>query len=257
MNSLAQLESIEIESSNQILASMPAADIVAWSAETFGDKLALLSSFGADSGLMIKMLAESGLDVGVVTIDTGFLFPATIEHRNRLQDRFGFNLHIISPTAEQIEYVEETRLWEHDLDRYHELTKLAPLRNTIQQLGITALMSGVRSWQTEHRSEKEILEIGQDGEYRIHPLLFWTRQESDEYMADVEKHPLVSKGYESIGDWTTTTPGRGRSGRQLGEKLECGLHRAGSSAWPDTPVSFLLPDPEQARINYYGTTYSD
>jgi len=224
MSIATQPNTLDLSLANQQLAGMSAEDILTWSHHEYGRGLRLLSSFGADSGLMIKMLAKAGLDIEVLTIDTGFLFDETIEHRERLQRDYNFKLRVIGPSPETITAIKESNLWEHDLDLYNELTKLEPHRRAVTGLGITALLSGVRSWQTEHRAEKDIIELGTNGEHRIHPILFWSQEQSDNYLANVPEHPLLAWGYDSVGDWTITQPGSGRSGRGFGKSLECGLH---------------------------------
>src|SRR5690606_28085582 len=98
----------------------------------------------------------------------------------------------------------------------------------VKQLGIRALISGVHKDQTPNRASLRIVESGIFNETRVHPILHWNQKNIDEYIEENElpRHPLHAEGYASIGDWTTTLPGRTRkeSRTKLGEHTECGLH---------------------------------
>jgi phosphoadenosine phosphosulfate reductase len=117
------------------------------------------------------------------------------------------------------------RLWEKDIDAYHRIVKVEPLKRAIEELNVGALLQGVRADQSESRANLKVVEDGQHGESRIHPLLNWKKEHIEAYLAEenIPRNLLVYEGYESIGDWTTTVPGFGRSGRQLGITNGCGL----------------------------------
>jgi len=203
-------------------------DSIRQAADEFGEGLFALSSFGADSALTLDLLQRSGADVPVLAIDTGFWFPETHAFREYLEERYGFSAVTYGPTHDTVLEVSAVELWTSNKDEYHRLTKLEPLGRAIGELGITALISGVRGHQTANRSALKLRGIGDDGEVRIHPVVGWTTQDVANYFTRMRlpRHPLTEKGYGSIGDRTTTRPGSGREGRDLGDSSECGLHIA-------------------------------
>lgn len=198
-----------------------------WAATEFGEGLYALTSFGNESALLPDILEKAGIEVGFITIDTGFWFPETYDFKEQLTGRYGLDLHVYGPAEVDIEAIKQARLWEEDLDAYHEITKHEPLRRAIRELGVTALLSGVRAGQTSNRATLQHTEPGTGGETRIHPLLDWTEDRAERYfeLRNLPRHPLYYQGYGSVGDWTTTRPGIGREGRELPNQ-ECGLHVA-------------------------------
>ncbi len=191
----------------------------------FGEGLYALTSFGNESALLPDILQKAGVEAAFITIDTGFWFPETYEFKDELTERYGFDLHVYGPSEEDAATILEDRLWETDIDEYHEITKHEPLRRAIGELGVTGLLSGVRAGQTANRAALSQKEPGKDGETRVHPLLGWSEEQAARYFEEhgLPRHPLYYQGYGSVGDWTTTLPGQGRAGREL-PGSECGLH---------------------------------
>lgn len=198
-----------------------------WAAEEFGEGLHALTSFGNESALLPDVLQSAGVQVRFITIDTGFWFPETHAFRDELTARYGLEVEAYGPSEDDIARILETRLWETDIDAYHDIVKHEPLSRAIAELGVTGLLAGVRAGQTANRASLGAVEPGKDGEQRIHPLLEVTEEEAAAYFErhGLPRHPLFYQGYGSVGDWTTTRPGPGRAGRELPES-ECGLHVA-------------------------------
>lgn len=193
--------------------------------DKYGRGLYALSSFGADAGMLLSLIKKSGVRIPVITIDTGFLFPETHLYKLTLKNRFGFKVITYGPYRDEVEQIAFDRLWEKDVDTYHQIVKRDPLKRAVEDLGVEALLQGVRAEQTEARANLAVFDEGQFGEDRIHPLLGWKKEQVESYLAkeNIPRNLLVYEGYESIGDWTTTMPGLGRSGRQLGISNGCGL----------------------------------
>ncbi|HEX5796928.1 MAG TPA: phosphoadenylyl-sulfate reductase [Candidatus Saccharimonadales bacterium] len=218
-------------------------EIIGWAKRQFGDGLYATSSFGADSALLLSVIRESGVDVPVITIDTGFWFPQTHEFMERLVNKFSVDLRVFGPSEEEVAEIKKTALWTYDLDEYNRRTKLEPMNKAMRELGAKALISGIRGDQTPNRSNLGFLAAGNHGETRIHPLIEWSREDVEAEFAakGLPRHPLVAVGYESIGDWTLTRPGNGREGRMLGAKSECGLHLLPDGSLARDPDT-ILPD---------------
>jgi phosphoadenosine phosphosulfate reductase len=202
-----------------------------WAAEEFGDGLYALTSFGVESALLPHVLQEAGVKQPFITINTGFWFPETHDFREELSARYGLDVRVYGPSAEAAANIFEARLWETDIDEYHEITKHEPLRRAIGELGVTGLLAGVRGGQTANRLRLDQVKAGKDAETRVHPLLGISEAEATIYFEhhDLLRHPLYYQGYGSVGDWTTTRPGKGRAGRDL-PGSECGLHVASDNS---------------------------
>jgi phosphoadenosine phosphosulfate reductase len=125
------------------------------------------------------------------------------------------------------------RLYDGDdesLRRYHQINKVEPLQRALRELDAGAWLAGLRGEQTSFRAGLQKVQL-QDGLYKVHPILDWSRDEVEEYfdLYDLPLHPLYAWGYRSIGDIHSTTPvdpdqTDDRAGRRLGEARECGIH---------------------------------
>lgn len=229
----AQAAELDLAEINTRLSTGSAHAIVAWGLETFGTSMIMSSSFGAQSALMLHLVSEVAPGIPVVFLDTGYLFPETYQFAEELSKRFRLNLHVYSPalTATRLEAIHG-RLWEgdeHDLARYAAITKVEPMDRALRELGAKAWIAGLNRSQTSFRAGLRTIEK-QDGIYKIHPILEWTRSEMSAYMEkhDLPYHPLVAFGYHSIGDAHSTSPTHEgqdeREGRRLGAHRECGIH---------------------------------
>lgn len=222
-----RLNQSEIKKLNSELEGQSAETIIKKSYEIFGSKLYSLSSFGADSAIMFRLLEKAGLEIPILTIDTGFWFEETYFFMDEMVDRHNLKVHVYGPSKEEVGNIKKEKLWEKNVDKYHQVTKLRPLSKAIEELGVEGLMSGVRRSQTKNRAKLKTISEGSDGEIRIHPILSWSEKDVDDFFQSERllKHPLYWQGYGSIGDYTTTKPGTGREGRSgLGVCLECGIH---------------------------------
>jgi len=219
-----------------------ALELIEWAYQRYGEGLVLSSSFGADSAVMIHLVATVARKIPVVMIDTGYLFPETYRFADELQKRFDLNLIVYGPkmsTARQEALYGQ--LWEQGdegVRRYLESNKVEPMRRALSELGTTAWMAGVRATQTEHRRQMPKVGIV-DGRVKVHPILDWRSEDIENYLKlhDLPRHPLYAEGYKSIGDVHSTLPvvdGQDeRAGRLLGAKKECGLHlsEAENTSW--------------------------
>lgn len=215
------------------LESQAAEAIVAWAGSTFGDTLVMSSSFGADSALMLHLVTRVLPKIRVVFLDTGYLFPETYRFAEELRQRFDLDLRVYAPAVSAAR--QEAlwgKLWEggqEELERYQQINKVEPMDRALRELGARAWLAGLRREQTKFRASLKPIEL-QDGVYKIHPILNFTREDVRRYIAkhDLPYHPLRALGYRSIGDvHSTRTTAEGqdeRAGRSLGVHSECGIH---------------------------------
>ncbi|MFQ5766348.1 MAG: phosphoadenylyl-sulfate reductase [Rhodospirillales bacterium] len=196
----------------------------------FPGRIALVSSFGAESAVLLHMAAAVDPAVPVIFLETGKLFPETLEYRDRLIDRLGLvDVRPAQPAAADLaDHDPNGRLWAADPDRCCFLRKVLPLRQALK--GFDAWFTGRKRYQGGARAHLEMFEA-QDGRVKINPLAHWDRHRIDTYIGRnrLPRHPLEAEGYPSIGCVPCTTPvgaGEGaRTGRWCGRaKTECGIH---------------------------------
>ncbi|WP_408737264.1 phosphoadenylyl-sulfate reductase [Acetobacter lambici] len=202
--------------------------------ELLGNRLAIMSSFGAESALLLAFVAEADPDMKVLFLNTGKHFPQTLTYRRELADVLGLtNVEDIGPSPEQVSDRDPTgELWAFDPDACCNLRKVEPLR--VASLPYDVLVTGRKRGQAATRATMTIVEERDDGQLRINPLAFWSAQDiaAEMQRRSLPPHPLVAEGYLSIGCAPCTRPVDGRedarSGRWSGlNKTECGIHIAG------------------------------
>lgn len=199
-----------------------------------GDRLAVMSSFGAESALLLAFVAEAERNMKVLFLNTGKHFPQTLAYRRELADVLGLsNVEDIGPSPEQVSDRDPTgELWAFDPDACCKLRKVEPLN--VASLPYDVLVTGRKRGQAATRAAMEIVEERGDGQIRINPLAFWSAQDiaAEMQRRALPPHPLVAEGYLSIGCAPCTRPVDGhedaRSGRWSGlNKTECGIHVVG------------------------------
>ncbi len=195
----------------------------------FGD-ITLSSSFGADSAVLLHMVAEIDPNLPVLFLDTDRHFFQTLQYRDELAQRLGLT-NIVNLKADEAEAAEEdakNTLWRTAPDQCCDLRKVRPLNRLMENYG--AWISGRKRHQSATRAKLPIVEW--DGKhFKVNPLASWTADDIAAYFTahDLPPHPLVDQGFPSIGCFTCTKPvAQGedaRSGRWAGtEKVECGIH---------------------------------
>jgi phosphoadenosine phosphosulfate reductase len=224
---------IDLDRANRQLQHADAQTILRWAIETFGDRLVLSTSFGAQAAVMLHLATQAKPDIPVVWIDTGYLFKETYEFARQLTDRLKLNLKVYqSPVSPARMEALNGLLWEGDLPQmntYDFLRKVEPMQRALKELNAAAWLSGVRAQQTDERQGLHPVECQWDI-CKVHPILSWSSTDVHDYLSrhDLPYHPLVAQGYRSIGDWHSTrsvTAGEPeRAGRFRGLKSECGLH---------------------------------
>ncbi len=192
-------------------------------------RLAVVSNFGPSTLVVLHTLHRIGLQLPVIFIDTLHHFRETIEHVERVREKYDLDLRIHRPAATRSEFerIYGQDLWRRDLDRYQEIAKVAPFKAATE--GLEAWLTGRRRDQSRTRDDLPIVEPGD--QVRINPLAAWTR--TDVWRTILENeipyNPLHDRGYPSVGDEPLTTPvGEGedeRAGRWRGDaRTECGIH---------------------------------
>ncbi len=200
--------------------------------EVFTGRIAVVSSFGADSAVLLHLVAEVDRATPVLFVDTGRHFPETLEHRDRLVRYLG------------LRGCAQHRAIARGSGAPRRRFRVAPpgipmaaapsersRRCSRRLANFDAWITGRKRFQATTRRELPAFEV--DGtQAKINPLAGWSQAEIDAYAArhGLPEHPLASRGYPSIGCAPCTSailPGEDpRAGRWRGfEKTECGIHR--------------------------------
>jgi phosphoadenylyl-sulfate reductase (thioredoxin) len=194
----------------------------------FQGRIALLTSFGAESAVGLHLVSNIAPETPVLFLDTERHFEPTLQYRDRLTKRLGLT-DVRSLAPERAERDDpEGDLWRTDPDLCCAVRKVRPLQAALTRFD--ALITGRKRFHGGPRLRLPIFEIV-DGTVRVNPFAGWSVQDVDAYYAAhaLERHPLVDGGYSSIGCWPCTQPSPrdqdARSGRWAGlEKTECGIH---------------------------------
>ena len=195
-------------------------------------RLAAVSSFGAESAVLLHMVAAVDRDTPVVFTNTQKMFGDTLAYRDELAEQLGLtDLRVYRPDPRLLAAKDATGLrWSYDPDGCCELRKVEPLARALA--GFDAWISGRKRAQSGTRAALPRFEIDA-GRLKINPLADWARADLDGYFAahDLPRHPLEAQGYLSIGCAPCTSkvkPGEDpRAGRWRGwDKVECGIHVA-------------------------------
>ena len=212
--------------------------VLRWAQGAF-PRLALVASLQAESSVLIDMAARTGIDVRVITLDTGRLPQETHDMIDRVRDRYGMPIDVVVPDAEDVKdlvHAHGTNPFYRSPDLRRlccEVRKSKPLAKAL--VGYDAWFTGVRRQQASTRSETQVVapDLEHPGMVKVAPLARWSKDQVWAYIRehDVPYHALYDRGYTSIGCapcTRATQPGEDeRAGRwwwEQDEVKECGLH---------------------------------
>jgi len=187
-------------------------------------RVLVTSSFAATSAYFLHIISRIAPEQVIHFIDTGYHFPETIAYRQYLIDQYGLMVADVKAEDWKHQFTVDEKTWERDPDFCCTINKVEPLELIKPKFDVW--VSSLMHWQTDHRSGLEVFERRR-GMLKCNPMIDVTREQRDAYIREHELpfHPLVAKGYQSIGCTHCTVAGEGRSGRWLGKpKTECGLH---------------------------------
>ena len=196
----------------------------------FCGQAAVVSSFGAESAVLLHLVAQVDPNTPVLFLNTGKLFGETLRYRDRLQDQLGLcDVRSIGPDPRlRQEFDPDGVLWSKDADACCDFRKVQPLRQALS--AFDAQITGRKRFQTGARANMERVELF-EGHFRFNPLADWSQAMLNQHVKahGLPAHPLVDDGYPSIGCMPCTrrvAPGEGyRDGRWAGlDKDECGIH---------------------------------
>ncbi len=199
--------------------------------EVLPDDVAIVSSFGADSAVLLHMVSEVDKSLPVYFLETGKHFAETLAYVETLKTRLGLtNVTALSPDAKDLARFDPNGdLWESDPDSCCHIRKTEPLDAVLE--GFAGWVTGRKRYQTAERGVLPHFELTSDDRIKINPLAYFSDADVNAYKTthELPEHPLFSKGYKSIGCAPCTTAVAegedARSGRWRGlNKKECGIH---------------------------------
>ena len=195
--------------------------------------VALVSSFGAESVVLLHMVAKINPDTPVIFLDTEMLFAETLTYQREVAAKLGLtNLQIITPNRDAVfTHDVDGLLHQADVDACCDLRKTQPLERALANFG--GWITGRKRYQCGQRADIPLFEKDHARRIKINPLAGWTAADLKSYMDqhNLPRHPLVAQGYPSIGCWPCThrvgDTENARAGRwKDSEKTECGIHFA-------------------------------
>ena len=169
--------------------------------EQFVDRITIVSSFGAESVILLHMISQIEPSLPVIMLNTGKLFGETLRYRDRLQDKLKLtDVRTNFPHPDDL-LADDPKgsLWQRDTDACCDLRKVRPQARAVAPFD--ALITGRKRFQTGTRATMDIIERDTDGRFKLNPLANWQLDELKAYIEqhDLPRHPLVKDGYLSIG----------------------------------------------------------
>jgi phosphoadenosine phosphosulfate reductase len=202
----------------ELIETASAEEVLAYALERFHPRLTLACSFQKEESVLVHMLTTLEPDARVFMIDTGVLFPETLETWKQFEERFRVSVEVFDAFS-------RTSPWtggNHCCGK----AKIAALERALSD--VDAWVTGIRREQAPTRADAPKLERdSKRGIWKVNPLVDWTEKDIWRYINrhDLPYHPLHDRGYASIGCAPCTQPGEGRDGRWAGQdKTECGIH---------------------------------
>jgi len=245
------LSAQELKRLNVRFADAHPTEIIRWAVETFRPDVAITASFGTDSAAILHMAVQVEPRISVRTVDTGFLFPETLQHMDRLRRLLNLNLTVTRTRLDEVTIARLAR--EHAAgqpidDRY--------CCGEYKQEAAERALAGVRCWivglmreEAITRRDTPFVDVLTNGITKVAPIAAWTSQRLHAYMQQhgLPSHPLWAQGYTSIGCALHTQkpidPNDPRSGRWAGQgKTECGIHDIGKPPAKSKPDGLSIAD---------------
>lgn len=205
--------------------------------------LAIVSSFGADSAVLLHMVAQVDPSLPVYFLETGKHFPETLAYVETLKRHLGLsNVRALVPDPKDLARFDPNGvLWETDPDSCCHIRKTEPLEAVLEGFG--GWVTGRKRYQTKERGVLPHFELTSDDRIKVNPLAYFSDADVNAYKAahGLPEHPLFPKGYKSIGCAPcTSVVAEGedpRAGRWRGlDKKECGIHFDFNGAIAKPPV---------------------
>lgn len=228
----------KVSSWQSTLEGKSAEEILRWAVDTFGMRAGYSTSLALESQVLTHIITENRLPITIFTLDTGRLFPETIDLLEQTEKKYGIRIQVYFPSDDDV----ESMVNKHGINLFYEsvelrkeccyVRKVKPLKRALA--GLDAWMTGLRREQSPTREDIQVVEWEEKYQLvKINPLADWTLDRIREFLKanDVPYNPLHDQGYTSIGCACCTRQVQEgddiRAGRWWWEdpdEKECGLH---------------------------------
>jgi phosphoadenosine phosphosulfate reductase len=198
------------------LETASAQDVLAYAVQRHHPRLKLACSFQKEESVLVHMLTEIEPTARVFMIDTGVLFPETLQTWKRFEDRFDVAVEVIDARSPDEPWTAAHCCGEAKVDGLERALR-----------GLDAWITGIRRQQATTRAGSAKVERDKRGLWKFNPIADWSEKDLWAYIVkhELPYNPLHDTGYSSIGCAPCTQPGEGREGRWAGQdKTECGIH---------------------------------
>lgn len=188
------------------------------------DEIMLTSSFATSSAFLLREFSKINKEQKIYFINTNYHFDETMEYKKQLTELYDLKVECIGANKEDNDFTTRNETWKESPEFCCDINKVRPLQLIKERF--TVWVSGLMEWQSDHRASLDIFEQ-RNGILKFYPLLDVTKEEREKYISEnkLPFHPLIAKGYSSVGCTHCTVPGNGREGRwNNSPKTECGLH---------------------------------
>jgi phosphoadenosine phosphosulfate reductase len=194
-------------------------------------QVALVSSFGAESVVLLHLVSVIAPETPVLFIDTRMLFPETLDYQREVAEKLHLcDVRTIRAAQPRVAFEDpDNTLHQYSTDACCNVRKVEPLERALAPFD--GWITGRKRYQGGKREAVDFFEAEGDLRIKVNPLAHWGREDIEEYMVEnrLPRHPLVAQGYPSIGCWPCTSKVAAgedpRAGRWRGQdKTECGIH---------------------------------
>lgn len=235
-----KLTPVQLEKLADEFGSKSAQEVLKWALDTFGTRIALASSFGAEDVAVIDMLVKVDKNrTRVFTLETGRLNQETYDVMDAIRARYGIQIEAFFPDQKEVEDMIRSKgmnlMYESVENRKLccEIRKVHSLNRALSNLD--GWITGLRKDQVATRSTTKKIEIDavHGGILKLNPIADWSSDMVWDYIRknNIPYNALHDKGFPSIGCEPCTRavqPGEDpRAGRWWWENAaakECGLH---------------------------------
>jgi phosphoadenosine phosphosulfate reductase len=202
-------------------------------------QVALVSSFGAESVVLLHLVSVIAPQTPVLFVDTRMLFQETLEYQRKLAEELNLcDVRTIRAAQTKVAFEDpDNTLHQFSTDACCNIRKVEPLEHALA--GFDGWITGRKRFQGATREAVEFFEAEGDLRIKVNPLAHWGREDLEDYIVNnrLPRHPLVAQGYPSIGCAVCTSkvaPGEDpRAGRWRNQaKTECGIHFINGRAVP-------------------------
>ncbi|SFT75249.1 phosphoadenylylsulfate reductase (thioredoxin) [Algoriphagus locisalis] len=219
------------------LSELSAQEGLALIADLFPGKVTFSTSLGQEDQVITQLIAETNLPISIFSLDTGRLFPETLDLLSRTEAKYKQNIKVYYPNTESVEKLVS----EIGINGFYDsvenrksccfVRKVEPLKRALA--GNDVWITGLRAEQSANRSGMKRIECDEGNQIlKFNPLLDWTFEDMINYISEknIPYNPLHDKGFISIGCAPCTRAimegEDARAGRWWWEdsKKECGLH---------------------------------